>query len=73
MEKTIYFEKNIIELNLHGRGKKNHLYTNPPSSMTDEWTWEDNALFIQLMNITESKIQDLVMYASTMKEMSDYF
>jgi len=61
--------RKIVEINLTGHEKKSHLYTDPLSSKTDKWKQEDDALFDQLLNIMESKIQDLVMHTSTLKEM----
>jgi len=45
---------------------------NPPSSKTDKWKREDVALFGQLLNIKEPKIQDLVMHISIVKKMWNY-
>jgi len=45
--------RKIIEINLTGRGKKSHLYTDHPSSKIDEWEREDATLFGQLLNIME--------------------
>ena len=62
----------IIEINLTGREKKSHLYTDPLSSQTNEWQQEDAALFDQLLSIMKLSIQDLMMHMSIMKEMWNY-
>ena len=64
--------KRIVEINLTDCEKNSHLYTDPPSFKTDEWERDDDALFSQLLNIMEPKIQDLVMHMSTIKEMWKY-
>ena len=52
--------------------KKSHLYSGPPSFKADEWEREDAAFFGQLLNIMESKIHDLVIHTSTLKEMWNF-
>ena len=61
--------RKIVKINLTCRGKKSSMSTYPPSSKMDEWEREDAALFSQLLNIMETKIQDLVMHVDSEGDM----
>lgn len=52
--------------------ERTSLYMDPPSSTMYRWQREDVALFSQLLNISEPKIQDLVMHTSIVKEIYNY-
>lgn len=62
----------IVEINFTGHVNKSHLYKDPSNSKWMNWS-KRMLVFGQLLNIMDPKIQDLVMYTLTMKEMQNYF
>ena len=50
----------VIEIYMAGREKTSHLLVDPPTSVTDVWTLDDNVLLYQILTTMEPKIQDLV-------------